>query len=291
MRGLQDVSEVTRLVVSVSLLFGAYQGALHPLPADQGYPLPGFYAGQLHRPGRDRAAVARRLHHRRRPARRGRPALPALRDPHRRRHAGRGRRPAAGPPDREPSRPGGHAGVGARGQPGRPLRHPARRPARARSSTSTSRSWSSTRTPRPCSAACAACPLTFLGALILGLGESYAVGYLPTGPADRELGIPWLDWTFVDGFTPISLIGFRPAIPVMLLFVILLFLPAAAGAGGRPAEDPGVHPDAAGATVADRHGRARWPGVAGGRPGREHPDLPARAGHGARASSCSRWSR
>lgn len=52
-------------------------------------------------------------------------------------------------------------------------------------------------------------PLTFVGAVVLGLTESYAVGYLPT------------DWTFF-GY---SLAGLRPAIPVLLLFAVLLALP------------------------------------------------------------------
>jgi branched-chain amino acid transport system permease protein len=52
-------------------------------------------------------------------------------------------------------------------------------------------------------------PLTFAGATVLGLAESYAIGYLPT------------DWTFFDQ----SLAGLRPAIPVIFLFVVLLAIP------------------------------------------------------------------
>ncbi|MBL8774832.1 MAG: ABC transporter permease [Acidimicrobiales bacterium] len=61
-------------------------------------------------------------------------------------------------------------------------------------------------------------PLTFLGALILGLVESYFVGYLPS---DTEIAS-------VFGYqfsTPISLSGIRPAIPIILLFIVLLVLP------------------------------------------------------------------
>ena len=61
-------------------------------------------------------------------------------------------------------------------------------------------------------------PLTFLGALILGLGESYFVGYLPS---DQQIAS-------VFGYqfsTPISLSGIRPAVPIILLFVVLLVLP------------------------------------------------------------------
>jgi len=50
-------------------------------------------------------------------------------------------------------------------------------------------------------------PLTFLGAVILGLAESYGVGYLPTD-------VPWVS-------------GIRPAIPIIVLFIALLVLPQA----------------------------------------------------------------
>lgn len=49
-------------------------------------------------------------------------------------------------------------------------------------------------------------PLTFVGALALGLLQSYATGYLPTGGA----------WE-----------GLRPALPTLFLFVVLLTLPQA----------------------------------------------------------------
>lgn len=45
MRGLQNVSEVTKLVVSVSLLFGVFQGAIILFPPTESRRLPGFYAG------------------------------------------------------------------------------------------------------------------------------------------------------------------------------------------------------------------------------------------------------
>src|SRR5437879_10801765 len=47
-------------------------------------------------------------------------------------------------------------------------------------------------------------PLTFAGALALGLGESYAVGYLP------QSGF----WSHI-----------KPNIPMLFLFAVLLFLP------------------------------------------------------------------
>ncbi|MBI2704740.1 MAG: ABC transporter permease [Actinobacteria bacterium] len=58
-------------------------------------------------------------------------------------------------------------------------------------------------------------PLTYLGALILGLVENYAVGYLPTNPqflTDRD----------IDLTTTL-----RIAIPVIMLFIVLLILPHA----------------------------------------------------------------
>lgn len=45
-RGLEGVSEVTKLIVSVSLLFGVYQGAITLWPPDVGRNLPGFFAGR-----------------------------------------------------------------------------------------------------------------------------------------------------------------------------------------------------------------------------------------------------
>jgi len=51
-------------------------------------------------------------------------------------------------------------------------------------------------------------PLTFLGALLLGLGYSYSVGYLPT--------------TGFWGSTPVQ--GLRQSLPVLLLFVVLIVM-------------------------------------------------------------------
>jgi branched-chain amino acid transport system permease protein len=61
-------------------------------------------------------------------------------------------------------------------------------------------------------------PLTFVGAIILGLAESYAVGYLPTDETISSIG----GWR---PSVPISLSGLRPAIPVIFLFLVLLFTP------------------------------------------------------------------
>src|SRR5690606_13719547 len=58
-------------------------------------------------------------------------------------------------------------------------------------------------------------PMTFLGAVILGLAQSYGVGYLPKNPQ-------WL--TDLD----IEIVSsMRLAIPVIMLFIVLLWLPDA----------------------------------------------------------------
>ncbi len=58
-------------------------------------------------------------------------------------------------------------------------------------------------------------PLTYLGALLLGLVESYAVGYLPKDP----------EWLTSAGWEVATTL--RMAIPVIMLFVVLLLMPQA----------------------------------------------------------------
>jgi branched-chain amino acid transport system permease protein len=57
-------------------------------------------------------------------------------------------------------------------------------------------------------------PLTFAGAIVLGLVQAYAIGYLPENP----------DW-LPDGIDVVT--SLRVAIPVIVLFVVLLVLPQA----------------------------------------------------------------
>ncbi len=57
-------------------------------------------------------------------------------------------------------------------------------------------------------------PFTFLGAVILGLAESYAVGYLPENPSWIPTGLDLVN-------------SVRMSIPVLMLFVVLLILPQA----------------------------------------------------------------
>jgi branched-chain amino acid transport system permease protein len=64
-------------------------------------------------------------------------------------------------------------------------------------------------------------PMTFLGALVLGLGTSYAIGYLDLDDI-RSLGSFGVRWVPTS---PLSLNGLRPAFPLIALFLVLLFLP------------------------------------------------------------------
>jgi branched-chain amino acid transport system permease protein len=57
-------------------------------------------------------------------------------------------------------------------------------------------------------------PMTFLGAVILGLAQAYAVGYLPENPS-------WLP----EGIDLVA--SLRVSIPVIMLFIVLLVLPQA----------------------------------------------------------------
>ena len=58
-------------------------------------------------------------------------------------------------------------------------------------------------------------PMTFVGAVLLGLAQSYAIGYLPENPA-------WLSDLDINIVTPLT-----TAIPVVMLFIVLLALPHA----------------------------------------------------------------
>lgn len=60
-------------------------------------------------------------------------------------------------------------------------------------------------------------PWTFVGAVVIGLAEAYSIGYLDLAPITSVFG------RAVD--PAVSLSGIRPAIPVIALFVVLLFLP------------------------------------------------------------------
>ncbi len=61
-------------------------------------------------------------------------------------------------------------------------------------------------------------PLTFVGAVVIGLAEAYGIGYLHLDEPLRSIAGLHLD-------PALSLSGFRPAIPIIALFVVLLFMP------------------------------------------------------------------
>lgn len=61
-------------------------------------------------------------------------------------------------------------------------------------------------------------PLTFLGAMVLGLAQSLAIGYLKIDKPITSL----FGWQLTPG---LSLNGLRPAIPIIALFTVLFFLP------------------------------------------------------------------
>lgn len=216
-RGLEGVSEVTKLIVSVSLLFGVYQCAVVIWPPDVGRNLPGFFAGSsidlgvydlsYHEAITIAAAVATAV------------GLRFLLFGTRTGIAMR-----AVVDDRDLSRLNG-----------------------ARPARSSMTSWA-----LGCALAALAgillagsqgslshipltllvinaygaamfgrlrsLPLTFVGAVVLGLAQSYAIGYIKLDtPVASVLG---------HEFTrALTLTGLRSAIPTIALFVVLLFLP------------------------------------------------------------------
>ena len=67
-------------------------------------------------------------------------------------------------------------------------------------------------------------PMTFLGALILGLAEAYSIGYL--GQSDVTVSGHAI-WNVVARFFVSNKEGFRNSMPAILLFAVLLLLPQA----------------------------------------------------------------
>jgi branched-chain amino acid transport system permease protein len=216
-RGLENVSEVTKLVVSVSLLFGVFQGAIILFPPDQGRRFAGFYDGnafdlgvvnlQWHDAFTIVAAVLVALFLRTLlfGTRTG-VAMRAVVDD----------RPLSQLTGSRPDRSAMMAwaigtslaalsGILLAGSQG-VLKH-------LDLTLLVINAYAAAMFGRLRSL-----PLTFVGALILGLAESYAVGYLPTNQQITSI-FGWSD------FTPISLSGIRPALPVIFLFLILLVLP------------------------------------------------------------------
>ena len=217
MRGLQNVSEVTKLVVSVSLLFGVFQGAIILFPPNESRRLPGFYAGNTFDLGfmnltwHDAATILAAI-----------VTAVVLRFLLFSTRSGVAMRGVVD--DRELTQLNGAnpdrssmlawalgmslaalAGIllaGSQGVLGHvPL------------------------TLLVINAYAAAVfgrleslPRTFLGAIVLGLLQSYGIGYL-------SLNEPLESILTIDIDPPLSLSGLRPAIPIIALFLVLLFLP------------------------------------------------------------------
>ena len=104
------------------------------------------------------------------------------------------------------TRAAGRVLLGPGGVPGRAGRHPhhadqRRHPRRQRADPARA----STPSPPPCSAGCAACRCTFVGALVLGLASTYVLAYFPKS---------W-SWASTSAI----------ALPMIVLFVVLIVLP------------------------------------------------------------------
>lgn len=218
MRGLAEVSEVVKLVVSVALLFGVYQLALIGFPADVGRKLPGFFDGHTIGLGFydlswheatilvAAAATAVGLRLVLFTTRRGIAMRAVVDDRSLVRLDGGGPEKIAMTSWALGTTLAALAGIllaGSQGALGHvPLTllvinaYGAAMFGRLRSLTA-----------------------TFLGAMALGLAQSYAIGYLDLGTPVRSV----LGHTFS---APLSLTGVRPAIPIVTLFLVLLFLPS-----------------------------------------------------------------
>jgi len=217
MRGLQNVSEVTKLVVAVSLLFGVFQLALIRYPATQGRNIPGFFQGEQI----DLGVVNLQWHD-------AITIIAALVVAVLLRFLLFGTRTGVSMRAVVDDRPLAQL-TGSRPDQAAMLAWALGASLAALSGILLAGSQGVLKhldlTLLVINAYAAAMfgrlrslPLTFLGALILGLAESYAVGYLPTNQSITSI-FGWND------FTPISLSGLRPALPVILLFLVLLFLP------------------------------------------------------------------
>ena len=217
LRGLRGVSEVIRLIVSVSLLFGVYQGAIVVFPPGVGRRMPGFFDGKsidlgvVNLTWHDAITVIAAV-----------VTAAALRVFLFRTRAGVTMRGVVDDPDLlrltggRPDRTSMYSwaiGTALAGLAGILL---------AGSQGSLSHIPLTLLVVNAYAAALfgrlRSLPLTFIGALVIGLAESYAIGYL-------DLSQPLSSVAGLTISPPLSLSGLRPAIPVILLFLVLLFLP------------------------------------------------------------------
>lgn len=216
LRGLRDVPEVIRLIVSVSLLFGVYQGAVLLFPPE-GRRMPGFFSGNRFDLGvinltwHDAitvgaavltAVLLRLLLYR---TRLGVLMRGVVDDPDLCRLTG-------GRPDRAAMSSwaigtalAALAGILLAGSQGSLSHVPL--------TLLVINAYAAALFGRLRSL-----PLTFVGALVIGLAEAYAIGYL-------DLSTPLRSVAGLEIDPALSLTGFRPAIPIIALFVVLLFLP------------------------------------------------------------------
>jgi branched-chain amino acid transport system permease protein len=220
-RGLENVTEVTRLVVSIAVLFGFFQGALIIWPPGQGRPLPGFFQGNsidlgfINLEWHDAlilvaaVAVAVGLRFLLFGTRTGIVMRAVVDD--RSLTELNGGRPAMA------SMLAWALGTAMAALAGILL---------AGSQGSLSHIQLTLLVINAYAAAMfgrlRSLSLTFVGALVLGLGTSYAIGYLDLEDI-RSVGL--LDFHWVPT-SAVSLNGLRPALPLITLFLVLLFLPA-----------------------------------------------------------------
>lgn len=216
-RGLQNVSEVTKLIVSVSLLFGVYQGATILFPPAVGRRLPGFFEGHSinlgvydlswHEAITIAAAIATAVGLRFLLfGTRSGVAMRAVVDDRDLTRLNGAR------PDRSSMTAWGVgsmlaalAGILLAGSQGT-LNH-------VPLTLLVVNAYGAAMFGRLRSLS-----LTFVGAAVLGLAQSYAIGYFTIDAPLRSVAGMHLP-------TPISLSGLRPAIPIFALFVVLMFLP------------------------------------------------------------------
>ena len=217
MRGLRDVSEVTKLVVSVSLLFGLFQGAIIVFPPTESRRLPGFYDGNtfdlgfMHLTWHDAATIlaavltAVVLRFLLFETRTGL-AMRGVVDDRELTQLNGGR------PDRA-SMLAWSLGTGLAALAGILLAGSQGVLGHVPLTLLVINAYAAAMFGRLQSLS-----RTFVGAVVLGLVQSYAIGYLSLDDPLRSVATFNLD-------PPLSLNGIRPALPIIALFGVLLFLP------------------------------------------------------------------
>lgn len=218
MRGLKNVSEVTKLVVSISLLFGVTQIAAIVFPEDVGRRLPGFFEGKsidlgiydmsYHEAITIAAAVATAVALRFLLfGTRNGIAMRAVVDDRQLTQLNGAR------PDRS-SMMAWAVGAGLAGLAGILLAGSQGGLSQLQLTLLVINAYGAALFGRLRSL-----PLTFVGAVVLGLAESYLVGYVDLSSQIDSVAS-------VNLPQALSMSGLRSAAPIIALFVVLLFLPA-----------------------------------------------------------------